>query len=156
MEDNNNERHKPPFFLDDKFDENEININRSNASSLISKKNTAEVSLSTVNDRDNSQKRSVRDAKRRKAVKRKGDRGKAFVSDRPQDDCVDRRAAMIANDYKKTLRHSAQDASITSLPNDQYRIPPRGEHVSVLDAFLHLCSLGLEDLASWVYAASFW
>ncbi len=94
---------------------------------------------------------SSSNAKRQRADKRKGDRAKpADIYDRSRNYCRERRISLTTN-----LNKHPQDASVSS-PHDQYRISPPDESNSILDAIFLLCSLALEDLASWVYAASFW
>lgn len=94
--------------------------------------------------------------KRPRADKRKGHRAKpADIYDRSRNYCRERRISLTTNLSGHNHRHSAQDASVSS-SHDQYRISPPDESNSILEAFFLLCSLALEDLASWVYAASFW
>ena len=91
--------------------------------------------------------------KRGRADKRKGDRGKAAdIVQRSRNYCRERRVTLVTN----LSGNLALDSSVSSQHNDQYRIRPPDESNSVLDALFLLSSLALEDLASWVYAASFW
>jgi len=149
----------PPTPDDDKFDEHDINHSRHVSFMARPKKKAIKgPPLSTENSNhnhregqrrthDNSNSNNMR--RRRRADKRKGDRGKAAdIVERSRNYCRER----VAN----LQRHVAQDASVSSQCNDQYHIPPPDESNSILDAFFLLCSLALEDLASWVYAASFW
>ena len=159
---NNSKRDGPPPTSegDDKFDENDNNPSR-RVSFMVPKKKAAEVSPSTEDKEgqrrthNNSRNKNL---KRRRAnfqvYERKGDRGKAAdIVERSRNYCRERTVTLAANLHK---HDAAQDASVCSQSNDQYRIPPPDERNSVLVAFFHLCSLGFEDLASWVYAASFW
>ncbi len=96
---------------------------------------------------------NIGNTRRQRADKRKGDRAKpADIVDRSRNYCRERRIRLTTN----LNGNVAQDASVSSQCNDQYRIAPPDESNSILDAFFLLCSLALEDLASWVYAASFW
>lgn len=93
--------------------------------------------------------------KRRRADKRKGDRGKAAdIVERSRNYYRERRVALVTNLSGQHALDSSNSSS--SRYNEQYRIPPPDDSGSILDAFFLLCSLAFEDLASWVYAASFW
>jgi hypothetical protein len=144
----------------DEFDENEINHNR-HVLCIVPKKKAAEVPPVTKDNRGEGQQRTdnnSKNVKRRRSdlqvCERRGDRGKAAdIVERSRNYCRERTVTFAASLHR---RHAARGAVVSSPSCDQYCIPPPDESNSIVDAFFHLCSLGFEDVASWVYAASFW
>ncbi len=144
---------------EDEFDENDTKIHSRHVSFLVPKKKASDGSLSTKDNRGEGQQPAQNNSngnRRRsdlQAYERKGERGKAAdIVDRSKNYCRERTVTLATSLH----RHAAQNAVVSSQSCDQYCIPPPDESNSILDAFFHLCSLGFEDVASWVYAASFW